>query len=601
MCGKKNITNEMRAFVIRHLAAISLIFVVASLFGSGHFFAARLIPNDTTYHPVTEMIDFDEGADYAVRAAATFYRNDLLVGDVSLKENFSGPAFLPILNPLIVAGFGKAANSLDGGFILAEIILPTLSFFLIYLLGFEILCSRLAAILLAVVFLFAPRFALFPSVDSLSFGTNNQLYFARFEYPMVTFPFFVAALYLIARVLKRNEKWLFLAAGAAVGLLFYTYLYDWIYVLAGLFVLIIFFLIMGERKGIIKILKIVLVTGVVSIPYGFNFFAIKSLAGFNDLIVRMGVEFSHKIRLDIVWFSYVRAVVLAALVWFVNRKKQSTTAAYVAAFILPILFLLNIQVLTGFIPQPDHWHRVTFLMLAVAVFAIVLPFIVKIKIKLIFAVALVAFSTGWLFGYSFGVQYLRAPVVAEAAIIDHDYEEIYQWLLNKKPKSNILSLSPVTNSEAIIYSGVWTFLPNGFHTVISNEEISERAKISAAIYRLAPAAFGDFLKMNNQYLFVDFYRADKTFNNYFRSVGRIIPVEVLNNLIVDYEDDYLNIIDKLKFSEPIFVIFGPREKDFGANLPLAVSAKLVYSFGKVSIYEINDNQKKQTSDYNSSF
>ena len=585
MRGEKNMMVRGTAFIIRHLAAISLVFVVALLFGSIHFFASRLIPADTAYHPVTEALNFDEGADYAVRAASVFYRYDLLVGDVVLKENFSSPAFLPILNPLLIAGAGRIAGSLDGGFILAKIILPAVSFFFVYLLGFEILGSRLAAVLLAVIFLFFPQFALFPSANSLSWGSELQLYFARFEYPLVTFPFFAAALYLIARVLKRNERGMYLIAGVAVGFLFYTYLYDWVYVFTGLFILAAFLFFMRDRQGIIKILKIIAVAGIASLPYWLNFFAIRASASFGDLMLRIGAEFSHRFRFDIVWPSYIRAITLAGLVWLSNRKKQPKMVAYVSAFALPILFLLNIQVLTGFVPHPDHWHRTTFLMLAVAVFAIVLPFVARFKVKKILVVVLVAFLTGYLFGYAFGIQYLRAPIVAKAATINRDYEEVYQWFLREQPKSIVLSLSSVTNNELILRSGVWTFLPNGFNTIVSNTEIIERAKISAAIYRLTEIAFINFLETNNQYLFVDVYRVDKTFNSYFKVVERKISPDILNNLVVDY-NNYSPDSGQSKFLKPNFVIFGPRERNLGAKLPLAMPAKLMYTFGAVSIYQI---------------
>ena len=203
----------MHLLLVRHRLALILALTIGALYVSHHVFIGKILSDrGEVYTPITVASSRDEGAYYALRAHAA-YKGDLIVGDVNVYEYKDTPAYLPIGNPLIMAGVGRLAGSLERGFIFADFLFPALIFLIIYAIAYECVRSRLGSLLFASIFLIVPKFALFPSAGALpSLSIPNELYFSRFEYPEITFFFFGLAIYAIFRTF-RGEKWMPFAAG----------------------------------------------------------------------------------------------------------------------------------------------------------------------------------------------------------------------------------------------------------------------------------------------------------------------------------------------------------------------------------------------------
>ena len=187
----------MHLLLVRHRLALILALTIGALYVSHHVFIGKILSDrGEVYTPITVASSRDEGAYYALRAHAA-YKGDLIVGDVNVYEYKDTPAYLPIGNPLIMAGVGRLAGSLERGFIFADFLFPALIFLIIYAIAYECVRSRLGSLLFASIFLIVPKFALFPSAGALpSLDIPSELYFSRFEYPEITF-FFLDSLYTL--------------------------------------------------------------------------------------------------------------------------------------------------------------------------------------------------------------------------------------------------------------------------------------------------------------------------------------------------------------------------------------------------------------------
>ena len=448
--------ERVSAFLRRHYLALALMILVSLVYGSEHIFLKRFVlESGGSYYPVAIKGHFDEGY-YAIRAARAL-GGDFIVGDPILREYQETPASLPIATPLIFAGLGAVFGSLASGYIASDFILPPLIFFLVYLIAFEMTGRRLASLLFASVFIFAPKFGVWPSGGALPFFEPREFYFSRFDYPAATFPFFAVTLYFLARLVRRPSTKAGVFFGLSTGLLFYTYFFDWVYVAVATSFIFFGAVIFGRQKIWRSLLSALPPIFLVSVFYWHNFLSLRSLSAFPDIIERIGVERGRMIRFSVVWFSYVRVILLSFLLSIFFKIKDKVLLVYLVGLILPTLILLNIQLVTGFVPQPDHWQRTAFFGLALGVYFILLNvfyrFIsgaVSVGIKKTVFVSIVAILIVW----GFWNQHVVAKDNFSFYKTDKVYAEAYNWILKNTSDQSIFgTLSPLTNDELVLFTG----------------------------------------------------------------------------------------------------------------------------------------------------
>ena len=567
-----------------HWLVLALAVLVSLIYGSHHFFISReLTGRGLEYYPVTIASNRDEGAMYGPRASAVF-EGQLIAGDVSISGNEKSPSILPMLNPIILGGLGRILGSLKAAFIVSDFLFPPLIFVILYLLALELSRSKLLSSLFASVFIFMPKiFLLSDFTREILPDPANELYFSRFEYPKITYLFFASALYLILIALKRNQKYLTILAGASFGLVFYSYLYDWVHVFIGLLLMFLFFLFQKDYGRVRRLLIIISVGFLIAIFYWINFLNLRNLPHYADLVNRIGVEIGYNFRLATAWKSYARAGFLALFIWFLWKKRDKITATYLASLLLVIAVVLNIQVLLGFNPQPDHWHRTQFLAVGLGILALAEWFNKKHldnlprQFKALAAGILIAL----ILGKSFYAQYLYSEQNADRYSINQVQAVSYKWLNRKAVKGSVVgSISFSVNGELLLYTASEIFLPNGFNTTISDAEIWDRFMIAARIFGISAQEFKDLARQTDNvlYLFHDEYR-DRSFDSYFGTSGRVLPEEVAaeaerryagylkvpaDDLALRYQLDYLYFKDGDPGKDPIQILPAIK-KVFDAN------------------------------------
>ncbi len=566
-----------------------LLFAVAVslIYGGGHLIHLQQLGLEQ-YEPLTVASDLDVAVTYAPRAKAVARGEHLPIGDINLAEYPESPAYLPMLNPLIMGGAIRLFGSLKLAVIVSDFVFPTIIFLLLYSFFFLLLKRKMASLVVASLFIFAIDFP-FWGLRELLKPPLVSLSFSRFDAPQLTDLFYLPAAIFTYLSLLRRQSGFVVAAGVFAGALFYTDLYDWVTFYTGLLLLLAFFLL-TRNWGAAKIVAGILGIGfLLSTFYWVNFFRLTQLPQYQDIATRAGVERSRAIR----WFTwdlYLRVGTVIALLWALLRKRDPMTATYLIAFLLPLFVTLNLQVLTGLSPQPDHWIRplepLMMASLALIVLVVAETYLRRIPMRW-WNIGAVFFLFG-LFSLETFYVFRTARLTAGTHTMPEEQAASYRWIRNHVPPgSTIASIAPETNLDLQLYTDTKLFLPYGLNTIASTEEIWQRFFYLASLYHVPAteilALFVDRPPMNmNLYLFQNgFYGS--ALNSYFVGRKRVVPPTLL-----DEKQKRYSVADPV---EPPFrlqyVYYGANEKLLGEDPQIKnPNLKRVYDDPHVRIYTL---------------
>ena len=328
----------------------------------------------------------------------------------------------------------------------------------------------------------------------------------------------------------------------------------------------------------------------VSLGYWIIFFAFHALPHFGDLIARMGGEVGYALRTGSAWRTYVRAGALAGAIWFLFRRRMPAVAVYGIAILLPIAAVLNIQLLIGVNPQPDHWHRVQFLPIAFAFLLLGSAAYGHLKGKTQQMFRTITYAGAiFILGAGIGSQVAWSKAQAYRYTLDPTRSAAYAWLNTHVPRDTVLgSASLRVVGELNLYTHVKPFVPNGFHTTVSDEELWERFMY---LHRLAGTTSEQFDTLIQDpaillYLFHDTYR-DRSFDSYFRDVGaRTLPEDERRRRM----DEYASLLHEPipeKIPYALHYVMTDTSRDAEEELSPELRSRLtsVYAEGQVRIYE----------------
>jgi|GEM_PF-591366 len=565
-----HIVQKIHACLVMHKFALVVAVVVSILYGSHHFLMPRFVHEGFVYKPVTYESDYDAGGYYGPRANAFFSRNEIEL-----------PSLLPILNPIIMGGLGKILGNIERAFIVSDFLFPPIIFLIVYTLFYELLRMRAPSLLFSSVFIISPlAFLLSPSVAV--FAKPELLYFSSFEYPKITFPFYALALLFIFRALLRGGKKNIILGGLFLGVLFYTYLYDWAYIAAALVIAFIIFAFRRDFMAVKSCAYIGGITAVLSIPYWLNFLTLRQLPQYEEITRRIGgLEIGRHFRFSSVWKTYLRHLFWVFAIFFVFVRRISRAHIFLISLLLAYFVAVNIQIVLGFSPQPDHWYRETFLPIGLSVGMISVLLWNKFllarfysKTKTIKAIILILIAV--FFSHAFLMQYNLSKNEAQLWSINKKDAEAYEWLSkNTPPGSMIASINEKTNRDIALFTHNVPLLPSGGTTLISNEELWERANLLSIIWGFSNSEFESFARKNGGYIFHDYYRSH-TQDAYFKEA---LPHNIPERDLAQY------MTNKKIFSvAPNYLFVLVRENKNHAQTGRLSKLSLVYNVGDVRIY-----------------
>lgn len=324
------------------------------------------------------------GIDFITSYEETFYLSRIQeareghfrLGGALFKEGKQDPYLQPPLGEILIASSGRALFlDLNNTILLARFILPFLSFLIIYAFVFLISRERLTAILASAVILLADGLFVnnenFFSLLGLFIGKIPAfppgLQFYRPVHPQFSSLFFFAFL-LSFWLFYERKKWRFgVLAAFILGLSFYIYSYLWTFLLVfwGIFLLIIFF---QKRWSLLKKMASMLFLGsLIGIPSFLNYYLLLHHPYSADLFKRLVLgEIPRVLHLP---FSGI-FLLIVFLIFFPRKWKERYY--FILASLLVPFFLYNQHLITGRNIQVAHYWRYYRLPLAFII-SIILP------------------------------------------------------------------------------------------------------------------------------------------------------------------------------------------------------------------------------------
>ena len=563
------------------------------VFGGQHLVFLRSLGAEQ-YQPVTVAADYDTATVYFPRAKAV-YDGQWKVGDINLIEYQGSPAPMPMLNPIVMGTLSRLLGSMKAGVIVSDFLFPPIIFLLFYSFIFMFSQRKFLSLFVSSLFIF---------VINLPFWELHHLFkpplvgfiFRRFEYPQITMPFYLLAAYFTYLAIQKRRTSFMILAGIFAGSLFYTYLYDWVSFFTGLGFLFSFLLVARKWEAAKQIAGIIAIGLFLSSFYWANFFTLTHLPQYHDIVSRIGVEISHSVRF-FTWKFYLRIALFAVMVYYTLRKRDSVSAMYLIAFLVPTFVTLNLQVLIGMNPQPDHWGRtaIPFAYASLTMAAIVFHerYLKRISFRMLTVGSVVVLVL--LFSLEIFYVFRIARLTQARHVIPSDRAASYRWIRDNLTKTTVIgTLSPLTNLDMQLYIDNKLFLPFSINTVASNEEIWQRFFYLIKLYNISPDGVRQLFanqegvpyhEQMSPYLFQNTFYGNKlnSFFVDFDETKRIIPPKLIDEKIRQYS--------KLDGMKPAFkldyVYYGPNEKLLGGEDPIKQNSKLqeVYKDEHVRVYK----------------
>ena len=256
---------------------------------------------------------------------------------------------------------------------------------------------------------------------------------------------------------------------------------------------------------------------------------------------------------------------------------------------LSMFAMWNVQIITGIVPQSDHWiWGVESLMLWV-LYAIVgagLWRYLKPNYK--------AIGTFVLSGL---IVLLGVHVVSEQqAYAKTNYERFTQssdmtlaldWInKNTLPSDVLVTPSIYTNTNLLLYTDTYIFAPNSLHTLASNDEIRDRYLRAFYVLDVESKQIRELLG-NSEFVTHVFHLTyhDRSLDSYLIANSKLPPSEVVQKWVSDYESIGPN--DLFASYKADYIFIGPFEEEFGGALRLGLDYDIAYQNESISIYRTN--------------
>ncbi len=532
-------------------------------------------------------------------------------------------SIFPALPPLIFSIFlFISRGDPNVAMLTADFVLPAIIFIFFYVLGRVVVKNKLWSLFLAFLGTLTPLSIHLPhafkSVDNfLNIAVKNfyllvntkldKLFLDRIDDPLLTYLVFIPAIILLFYFWQKPNKKTAFWAGLFNGFLAYTYFHYWVYMMVVIGIL--FFLTLLWRREKVKPFLVLLGILIATlIPYFVMYFQFNNLSSAVDYIARIKIEEGRFFRLlepFSVLFDYIFYVLLAGLIYWVFRKKDRNKILLYESFVGSMFVVWNVQLVTGFIPHPDHFWKAISMAVLVILFDIAYQISKKINKKYIFAgliVLMVLLGVKKIVNLIYFInpepQFVEAGTF-ESYTFDKDIVDSWQWIESNLPKEPvILSDSLVTSIYLLSYTSARPYVMTGFNTIAPNEEIANRFLMANKLFNVSAEVVKERLKaspMSNSEewqrgdrhsAFNKFKSAQHMFYNAFRqdtAEYRYINEEIANNLTKIYKK--LNISWENLPTE--YVYYGPWEKEFSQiKLNNNPDLELLFKNDSVEIYKV---------------
>ncbi|MBU1179867.1 hypothetical protein KJ885_02910 [Patescibacteria group bacterium] len=471
------------------LILIFLAVIVGIIHTSKHLIISYLL-QDKQYAPFTKESSQDDFNWYGARMNRIFNGN-LFISDIATFEYKDAPPFAPPLSPMLYSPMFYIGKTFLSGLILIDFFYPFCFFIFFYIIGFLLTKQKWFSFFVAISSTLAAKMANFFFNFEFKNFAKYFLPFSHLEKSLLnqresTLPnYFIllpTIIFILLTINTRNTKRGYIYGvlmGIFTGLLIYTYQIYAIYIGGVWIVLFIYFLIIKDYATLKRFLYGGMICFLIIIPYFVFQYQRESIISGQELLERFGGEFGRKINFY-VYRYYILYIVLMVLTYIFGRKHRKESV-FVIGCLASIIMGLNIQLLTGYNLQSDHWlSRVAPIGLNITFFMWVYwlwNFLKKKGIIFkIFNIGLILFCI-FSFTRTIHAQYLFSKNTLQAFTIeDNNLLGALDWL-NKNTEKDTVILTPSLerNSLIVLMTHNRVYVPHAINTLAPEKEIIDRA------------------------------------------------------------------------------------------------------------------------------
>ena len=542
------------------------------------------------------------------------------VTDGRVLENVGDPSLWSFVSPIVGYPFLALTQDVSLQFLIGTICTATLVFIISYAIAKHLTRSHWWSMVYSFLFVNATLVVLFvlpidlvglkTLIRSITFmgSPPQEILMSRYVSVSVfpTWPVFVFSVLALLKVAAtpQSKKWVWFAALSS-GMLTLMYVTDAMYIFGSIALMIIWFFLQTDTKRAKAFASVLGIATLTSMPYIVNYLSIQALPHAQELVERLGAEFTHSFRFN-AWPQYAVMIVLAYGVWQWGKRENRTPAATVlGSMLLSGIFILNMQVVLGFNPHPQVWpvHQF-YLGYAFALLVIAHLFITHlIKPKFLNRSAITLLTVATLLIGARGVQteFLSGIPLREASIIPQDIQTSLQWINNNIPANKVIaSPSATTNSLIPALTSAHSIQPLAVTSATPLSEVVDRWLTINKLYDIPNATLVKSLK--KEHMEIDAFAGASEnataiflFDTYFwkKGLGAFdegrqlsIPQDAIDTILAAYddlpEDDIL--LDKYAMD---YVYVGPYERALGIqNMDELSYTQNVFNENDIQIYKI---------------
>ncbi len=375
-------------------------------------------------------------------------------GSIYYKDGKDNPYLFQPLGSMVVAYMGQALSlDINDTILLSRIVLPFVTFILIYTFIFLLSRERLTALSAAAVLLLADSVLSLSGLLRIFHGLSPDsfLRLARPVNPAMIYIFLFAFL-VTFWIFYRNRDWRYgIASAVLLGLNFYNYFYSWTYLYAFGAILGLLLIIQKKWRDVGMIAAVYVGALVVAIPYVINLYRVTSHPVYEEASIRSGIVFNH----DLVFVGM--AVIAALIVFFAGFPREDREKYFFGLSLLLAPFLtLNQQILTGKILQEAHYHWFFHKPIGIIfVLIVVFYFLTKRRMlftKKIFAILIITASVGTAVFIQVSSYFNDTRDGGEVAIERQRYGTVMDWLNQYAEKESVVLATDEISHLTAIYT-----------------------------------------------------------------------------------------------------------------------------------------------------
>ncbi|TSC89688.1 MAG: hypothetical protein G01um10143_178 [Parcubacteria group bacterium Gr01-1014_3] len=441
----------------------------------------------------------------------------------------------------------------------------------------------------------------------------EKLYFARLDYPLIVFPFYLLAILGFWLFWQKPGVKTAVLAAIPAGALFYIYFHFWVYWIAVLGILFIYSLVNYKKNPILgkNFLILVSIITLIAIPYFINYFQFLGQMEVQDFIYRLGIAEGRVVGLATMGFAYLFYIIVGIAVYFTYFKNDRRRAILFWGMLAAMFVVWNIQLIVGYAPSPNNWRRTISPILFIIIFNLIYDWSQitikkwpRINFKKYILIGVMILSVLVVTKKIVNVYVIYQnpePRILNGQTLDQDFMDSFAWInVNLPPESKIASNSYMTSSYLSLYTSARPFLPLGLFSPRSTNELENRFLIAHRLFGTSPEILAkvldsslpikcdqgcpsnteDNLRKNTWLLYGHFFR-DSDFNEFMIS-PKSITKEYIGSLISRYQK--INLDWKVIDAEYVYV--GPWERQLGLpNFQYNKNLQIIYENKSVKIYK----------------